>query len=288
MSFSVVQTGYLPRPTIVPEVFLFPGGEVGVKLDPTRLDYLSLKASSSQTIVARLQTPADVMTLVLLTDALRRFHPAPVRLFMPYVPYARQDRVCVRGESFSLKAFAGIINSLAFESVTVIDPHSDVVGAVFDRLRIITQLDVIHRYDVFIKEVFGKPVTFVSPDAGANKKTAELAKYFGHAEFVRADKKRDLATGQILETVVYADDLTGRTLVIADDICDGGRTFIELAKVLKAKGAAKVILYVTHGIFSKGIAPLLANGIDDIYTTTSYTHALGNLNALDVEEAFLT
>jgi len=53
---------------------------------------------------------------------------------MPYVPYARQDRVCVPGESFSIKAFAALINMLAFDRVIVVDPHSDVVAAVIARV----------------------------------------------------------------------------------------------------------------------------------------------------------
>lgn len=282
MSFLVIKAGVAP---LLPEVFLFPGGEVGVKLNPMRLDYRHAKGPA--TIVARLQSPLDVMTLVMLADALRRLDPAPVHLFMPYVPYARQDRVCVPGESFSLKAFADLINSLAFESVTVVDPHSDVVGAVLDRVKVISQFDVIHQFDAFIAAIHGKPVTFVSPDAGANKKTVELAKYFGHTEFIRADKKRNLATGEILETIVYADDLTGRTLVVADDICDGGRTFIELTKALKTKGAAKIILYVTHGIFSKGIGALTKGGIDEIYTTDSWPVG-GDARVLNLVETFLT
>ncbi len=85
---------------------------------------------------------------------------------------------------------------------------------------------------------------------------ATICKELGFSSFIRADKSRNMATGQITETVVYADDLTGKACVIVDDLCDGGRTFIELAKVLRAKGAAKIALVVTHGIFSKGKEPL--------------------------------
>jgi ribose-phosphate pyrophosphokinase len=271
--------------TLKVESFLFPGGEVGVKLDSNHLRYITT-AAPYQTIVARLQSSNDVMELVLVTDALRQIDPTPICLIMPYVPYGRQDRVCVPGESFSLKAFAGVINSLNYVDVTVVDPHSDVTGAVFNNISIITQLNIINKWVDFATMVMGNQAIFVSPDAGANKKTSELAKYFNHQEFIRADKLRDLETGKIKETIVYANDLTGRTVIIADDICDGGRTFIELAKVLKAKGANKVVLYVTHGIFSKGHNELLKNGIDDIWTTDSYSTATGNLKCFNLFETF--
>ncbi len=270
------------------ETFLFPGGEVGVRIRGGDFTWRAIKADH-QTIVARINDSNDVMRLVMLTDALRRIDSTPIRLFMPYVPYARQDRVCTPGESFSLKAFANLINSLDYENVTVVDPHSDVVAAVFDRLQVITQLDVVNKFDALIKTIMTNRGVFIAPDAGANKKTSTLASYFAHGEFIRADKLRDLATGNIKETIVYADDLSGRTVVIADDLCDGGRTFVELTKVLKVKGATKVILYVTHGIFSKGTKPLFEGGIDEIYTTDSFTDFPANLHGatvLNLEEMF--
>ncbi len=256
------------RVPLAAKEFLFPAGEIGVSLDTQNFLYRD-RVASHQTIVGRIRSSDDFFRVALARDALSRFDSTPVRLFLPCAPYARQDRVCNPGDPFSLKVFAGLINSLGFERVTLFDPHSDVCGAVFDRARIVSQLQIINRYEALIERVL-KGVVFVSPDAGGNKKTSDLAAYFGHRGFVRADKLRDLATGAIKETIVYADDLGGQDVLIADDICDGGRTFIELAKVLKAKNAGKVILYITHGIFTKGTDCLYQEGIDEIYTTNSY------------------
>jgi ribose-phosphate pyrophosphokinase len=270
--------------------FIFPGGEVGVKLDiKDSVAYIAKTGFFApciyQTIVARIQNSAHVMELVMVVDALRKLDDTPIRLVLTYVPYGRQDRVCDLGESFSLKAFAGIINSLNFDKVIVIDPHSDVTGAVFNNVEIISQFKVINAWPNFIKKALG--CVLVSPDAGANKKTFELAKFFNHSKFIRADKLRDMATGNIKETIVYETDLSGCETMICDDLCDGGRTFIELAKVLKDKGAKSVDLYVTHGIFSKGSQPLLDAGIDQIWTTNSFREDIkeeNNIHVLDVEK----
>lgn len=64
-------------------------------------------------------------------------------------------------------------------------------------------------------------------------------------------------TGKILGTHVHATDLSGLAAVITDDICDGGATFIGIAKELRRLNCHKVVLYVTHGIFSKGIEVLM-------------------------------
>jgi len=71
---------------------------------------------------------------------------------------------------------------------------------------------------------------------------------------------------------VKVDSLEGRTAIITDDICDGGYTFIKVAEQLKAKGASKVILFVTHGIFSKGLG-VFDGLIDHVFTTDSFEHA---------------
>lgn len=256
--------------------FIFPGGEVGIKLNAGNYKYLWDK-SPVQTITARLSCSNEIIALAMIKDALSRFDKTPINLVMPYVPYGRQDRVCDKGEAFSLKVFCDFINSLNFNSVTICDPHSDVTPALLNNLTVITQADIIHKYIEFGNQ--NKLRVLVSPDAGANKKTLEIAKYFDHDNFVRADKIRDVTNGNIKETIVYCDDFKGRDVLVCDDICDGGRTFVELAKVCKAKNCGKFILYVTHGIFSKGIDTLLENGIDEIWTTNSIdTHILLKVN----------
>lgn len=270
--------------------FLFPGGEVGIQLRTSNHAYKYTNAAY-QTIVARIKDSNDVMRLLNAVDALRRFDPTPIRLFMPYLPYSRQDRVCNEGESFALGVFANLINSMNFERVTIADPHSDVSPALINNVRVLSQIDIIGKFQSFTKAVLAPEVVLIAPDAGSNKKVSKLASYFSHFDFLRADKLRDLSTGNIKETIVYADKLNGRTVVIVDDIADGAKTFIELAKVLKNKGAAKIILFVTHGIFSRGTAHVLNGGIDEIYTTNSYDDVLpyeenGKFTVLKMESVF--
>jgi ribose-phosphate pyrophosphokinase len=127
-------------------------------------------------------------------------------------------------------------------------------------------MQTLLREGLFTQKADGAEVVLVSPDAGATKKVLDVARSFTNKfDVVRADKVRNTSTGQITSTKIYGEVL-GKCCVILDDICDGGRTFTELATVLKRKGAAKVILYVTHGIFSKGTQILLDSGIDLVYT----------------------
>lgn len=239
---------------------VFSGGEVHINIST----YKKLKVAQ---IVARIQNSTDLMKTLMVHDCLKSMDVEDIELVMPYVPYARQDRACVVGDAFSLKVFANIINNVGFSCVTIVDPHSDVTPAVLDNCNVISQLDIINKSDVLSDLVVNTMV--VSPDAGSNKKMHKLSQFTGK-EFIRADKLRDVFSGDIKETIVYCDNLEGKDVTIVDDICDGGRTFIELAKVLKHKNCGKVNLFVTHGIFSKGVEVLYKNYIDNIYTTDSF------------------
>jgi ribose-phosphate pyrophosphokinase len=247
--------------------FNFPAGEVSIKLDAANYKFKHFE--ENVTLFARLHSGDDFMALALIKDALEEMGEKNIKLFIPYFNYAQQDRVCDNGESFSLNVFAKLINSLNFSKVTVVDPHSGVLNkGLVNNLYVISQKDILNRWDLLINELKG--CIFVAPDAGANKKTSDLAKYFEHKEFVRADKLRDLTNGKIIETIVYKDDFKGQNVAIADDICVGGGTFIALAIELKKKNAGKITLFCTHGIFSNGVDILLGSRIDKIFVTNSY------------------
>lgn len=256
--------------------FVFNDGSVNVELEnPSR----SIHVISNIIIKANMKSPTDQMALVMIVNALRlQFPKARLSLYMPFTPYGRQDAMFCKGQANAMKAWADIINSLKFAEVTVVDPHSIAVSHL-DNCTVVDVCDLLksvcytpsYRISKLLNSVRYRPeVALVSPDAGANKKAHKIAEKFGFQQLVRADKARDLATGNILETEVYGD-VEGKTCVIMDDICDGGATFIALGNALRAKGASKVILYVTHGIFSKGLS--VFNGIiDEIYTTDTWEH----------------
>ena len=190
------------------------------------------QVSSQATIMFRYQGDASLIQLFLLTDALRRQGAREIDLHIPYFPGARQDRVCNAGEPLSVKVYANMINAQGYRKVAIFDPHSDVVTALLNNVDAVKNHQFVK--DV-IKELNEEGLVLVSPDAGANKKIFELSCQLGGLEVIRADKLRDVRNGAILGTEVFCDDLSNKTAVIVDDICAGGRTFIELAKKLKQK-----------------------------------------------------
>lgn len=225
--------------------FKFPGGELSVKV-PT------IFVAKAVEIDAHIKSSEDLMELLMVTDAIRNLiFNIPIYLSMRYVPYARQDRVSVIGEAFSLKVFANIINSQKYSAITVWDAHSDVATALLNNCINYSQADLV----IPFKNLLGNKENniLVSPDGGALKKIYQTAKALGIDKVIQATKSRDVNTGKITGTTVYSEHVGDKNFIIADDICDGGFTFIELAKRLKLLTTGKIILLVTHGIFSKGI-----------------------------------
>ena len=240
----------------------FPTGEIQVKLN-TPFDKIACKYVIIQ---GSILSSDHIMELLQLVEAIRFYcYDSVIHLVMPYCAYSRQDRICNEGESFSLKIFAQLINSCNFASVTTWDNHSDVSTALLDRCTNIHVKDLIepvsdNEYDYL-----------VSPDAGANKKVFALSQST-KIPMIRADKIRDTATGNIIDTQVYTtkEQIEGKRLLIVDDICAGGRTFKELAQKLKSIANCNIDLYVTHGFFNNSvdvIDSLVDSGISDIHTT---------------------
>lgn len=247
--------------------FLFPGGEVSASFDPSNLIPLG---PVSVIISASLSSSDDIMALLMLTDAVRRQFKdiTTFKVFIYYVPYARQDRVMKPGESLSIKVFCDLINAQKYDSVVIWDPHSDVTPALLDNCISVHQSELASTSLAFTSVDPTKTV-LVAPDAGAIKKISEVAKALHISEIVRADKMRDPGTGKITGTKVYSEHIGDKDFLIVDDICDGGYTFLELAKVLRPLTNGKIILYVSHGIFSKGLE-IFRGVIDEIYATNTF------------------
>jgi len=243
------------------KTFTFPGGELQVSIPG-----FVIVPDSDITITARLKSPADFMELVIVSEIVqRRKGRNRTILIIPYFPYAQQDRVMDPNEAFSLRSVTTIINNLGYDTIVCVDPHSDVTPALVPKMHVTTLLDVVRQFDDLTDAMRG--ATLVSPDAGSAKKVHAVASHYGMPQIVAA-KTRDTKDGRLSDFRV-AETVVPDKVVMLDDICVGGATFIELAKVLRDKGAKHISLYVTHGIFSRGLAPF--DGlIDRIFTTDSF------------------
>jgi ribose-phosphate pyrophosphokinase len=265
-----------PEKSEVPyKVSKFPDGQQSITVD-TKLLYHDLPVFPKEvTISSRMNSFKDVELIICANQALREAGVKEVHLYVPYFIGARSDRKFLEGTSNYLKTvICPIINLQKFASVTVMDPHSDVLEMGLNNYKKIPNFYLV-KFALEDIQKDDSDVTVISPDAGALKKIYDVMEHQELEKLIVASKHRDVKTGKITHTDVPGlDDTPGRrNFVIIDDICDGGRTFVELAKAIRAVRNRsifndRIYLIVTHGIFSAGFDEL-SQHFHTIYCTNS-------------------
>lgn len=265
-------------------LFTFNGGEPHFSLE-TSAKWRLNEYRGTILITCRATSFNELGNLLVAVDGIRRMN-VKYDLFIPYFPGARQDRVSNTSEPLTVKVYADIINSLNAERVLVADPHSDVVAALVNNIVILPQYYFLSQY---IKAAEIKNPYLVAPDAGAEKKTYAAAKSLGISDVITCSKIRDTATGEIERLNIHLPESLNifRPILISDDICDGGATFISLAKRLRELNITNnLYLFVTHGIFSKGTEELFQY-YTGIGCTDSFSNLDGRVNIVSLERTVL-
>lgn len=256
----------------------FPGGEVGVVYTPT-------SPGKVDCVQARINTPNQLMELILATDALRNYYGyVPEELRIGYMPYARQDRYDVTGSSFACRVAAQMLDDLGYRKITILDPHSPVTAACFRK----TCVEMQHSLDFissFVQYVLPPQFGIVVPDDGAMDRAHAAAKFLGVGKenIIQCVKIRDSATGklsgfQVASSVIRPQWKT-LPLLVVDDICDGGGSFRGVATALRNAGIRsqdadastdELYLFVSHGIFSGNALANLSKDYNQIGCTDSW------------------
>lgn len=215
-------------------------------------------------IIWYFQSEAELIHLIQLVQLLEEYDINSPEIYIPFLPYARQDKIISNQSTFALNTFMQIImNAFNFEHViSSLDIHND------DETTGLLNYSASPYIKMAIDESDANVIVY--PDAGAA--TRYQSKFDG-IPYVILEKDRDQETGYIrgmkFSEETFHVDIEGKRLLIVDDICDGGATFIGAAKLLCEHEIDKLVLYVTHGIFSKGHHPLVMAGISELYTTKS-------------------
>lgn len=289
---------YPEKSEIKYKIYKFPDGQQNIELFTSDWAY---KEDSIVQIKSRLNNFNDLELIIATNACLRNLKVKEVHLFTPYFLGSRSDRDFTEGRggnNYLKDVICPIINSLNFKTVTCIDPYSDVLEACIKGFKKESNLSLVNfaidsiypkSYDCpqrYRKEGIASYIPLdvndsfilVSPDAGASKKIYKLAEQIGYkGDIITCSKDRD-KDGKLTKTVVpvaFEQLKSEKDFIIIDDICDGGATFINIAKAIKdERKSAKIYLIVTHGIFSKTFGEL-SQYFDGIYCTNSYKDIKG-------------
>lgn len=250
----------------------FPAGE-------QRLNFRNYNRYDENIFSWYYESDEELLTLYYLANHIKSHNGKLTSLYMPYCPNARMDRVKNIDEVFTLKYFCDIINSIGFEKIFVCDAHSDVCVALLNNCY---NTDSVSNVKYLISMLGFKPDNDIIfyPDNGCSKRYEGKIKF----PYLTGYKDRDWNTGNInkIEIVGKLPENPFNVLIV-DDICSKGGTFLHSAKKLKEVGAQNIYLFVTHLENSVFDGEMIDSGlIDHIYTTGSiYRGNDGRITVID-------
>jgi ribose-phosphate pyrophosphokinase len=249
---------YLGVPVGGAKIDTFPDGEKVIKLedDVRGRDCFVIQSTCR---------PVDenLMELLIFLDCLRRASVRRVTAVIPYFGYARQDRKAEGRVPITAKLVANLITCAGADRVLAIDLHAQQLQGFFDiPVDHLTGELVLSRY--FRDKKIDK-LTIVSPDVGNMKIASRFAAHLG-GELAIVHKKR--TSGSEVEAHEIIGDVKGRNVLMCDDIIATAGTVCSAAKLVRQRGAEKIYIGATHGIFA-GNAPerLAQTPVDEIVVT---------------------
>jgi len=253
----------------------FPNGET--KMDETQLNQ---ELGQYNNVYLSYEDDSDLIKLMFTKFFLDR-KGVFSQLSIAYMPYSRMDR-SVDGSAFTLKYVTDFINALKFDRVWVFEPHSDVTTA------LINNCEVIYP-SIELLEIAKKQIDFNEnhdviyfPDSGAEKRYGSMVKA---KNVVVGMKHRDFETGKITKLTTNGASIVPFTpfkVIIIDDLCSYGGTFMLGGQAMKDLGASRIYLVVAHcenSIFYGDV--LSTNVINKVFTTDSI-HRPDELPVFDI------
>jgi len=207
----------------------------------------------------------NLMELLVTLDALKRGSARRITAVMPYFGYARQDRKSGPRTPISAKLVANLITVAGADRVLTMDLHAGQIQGFFD-----IPLDNLFSAPVFVRDIeerFSNNLVFVSPDVGGVLRARAFAKRLD-TDLAIVDKRRERAGSSEVMNVI--GDVEGRNCILVDDIVDSAGTLCNAAAALTERGAASVLAYVTHGVFSGGaVSRVVSSPLEKMVITDS-------------------
>jgi ribose-phosphate pyrophosphokinase len=253
------QTGFQNIPVISK---IFPDGE----------SYIRLDGSVQGEEVAIVQTTCPPMQdgrlfqLAFMVDAAKRGGASKVTAVVPYLAYARQDKMFLLGEGISVETIARMLRAAGIDQLLTVNIHSELTLTQFPfPSKTLSAIPLIAEY--FIKKGH-KGAYALSPDKGAMY-IAKQAKAVLGGDAGHLNKTRDRYTGQTIQTAEGLN-VEGQTVIILDDIISTGGTIVGAAKILREKGAKHVFCGCVHGLLiGDAEKRILGAGVEEIVGTDS-------------------
>lgn len=190
-------------------------------------------------------TADNLMELLLMIDAAKRASARHITAVIPYFGWARQDRKDKPRVPIGAKLVAKLLESAGATRIMTMDLHADQIQGFFEKP--VDHLFASTIFVPYIKSLNLENLTIASPDMGGSKRAYAYSKFLG-SDVVICYKQRKEANK--IETMELIGDVTGKNIVLVDDMIDTGGTLAKAADLMMEKGALSVRAICTHPILS--------------------------------------
>lgn len=210
-------------------------------------------------------TNDNLMEMMIMADALKRAAAQRITAVVPYFGYARQDRRPRSSRvAISAKVVADMISGVGIDRLMTFDLHADQIQGFFK-----IPVENLYSSPVLVEHVLAQryenPMV-VSPDVGGVVRARAIAKLIDDSELAIIDKRRPEANKS--EVMHVIGDVDGRTCIIVDDMVDTAGTLCAAAAELKARGAIRVVSYITHAVLSgEAVKRIESSEMDELVVT---------------------
>ena len=236
-------------------------------------------------IVQSTMPPADnLMELLLMIDAAKRASAYKINAVIPYFGYARQDKKGKPRVPIGAKLIANLLTTAGVDRVLTMDLHADQIQGFFDK-----PVDHLYSSAVFIPYIqsLNLPnLTIAAPDMGGSNRANTYAKFL-NSEMVVCYKQREKANE--VGKMMLIGDVTGKDIVIVDDMVDTAGTLTKAAELMKDLGANSVRAICTHGVFSGPAYQRIDDSVlEEIVVTDTIPkdHISNKINVLSIANLF--
>ncbi len=257
----------------------FPDGELRLRL-PTPLP-------ERVVLLRTLDNPNEkLVELMLVARTARTLGARHVTLVAPYLAYMRQDIAFQPGEVVSQRVVGHFLAEL-FDAVITVDPHLHRV-ATLDEAVPVAQATVLSGAPLLadlIARHYPRPL-LVGPDEESAQWVAQAAARHGFDHAVCHKVRHGDRDVQI---ALPDTPMTGRNVVVMDDVASSGHTLAGAARLLLSAGAASVDVAVTHALFAGDAIKLIKKaGVGQIWSTDCIAHSSNAVSMAPAIAATLT
>jgi ribose-phosphate pyrophosphokinase len=262
-------TGY-PNIPVVSKIF--PDGELYIRLEDDNV-------SGENVVIIQTTCPPlqnnRLFQLAFIADAAKRAGADKVTAVVPYLAYARQDKVFLSGEGISVGTIARMLGASGIDEFLTVNIHSEPVLAEFSfPARTVSAISLLASY--FVEKGYGKAFA-LAPDKGAMYIAEEAQQVLGGG-VGHLSKFRDRYTGQINQSAEGLD-VKDQTVIIFDDIISTGGTIVGAAKILKEQGAKHIFTACVHPLLIGDASKrILEAGVEEIVGTDSVPGAFSKVS----------